>query len=169
MSVIGTSYAQALYDLACADGVEDRILQELTLLEKVFSEEPDFLRLLASPALSKDERCQVADKALLGRTHPYLCNTLKLMTEKGAVRSFDNFCSSYRALYDAAHGIIAVTAVTAVGLTAEQSKRLTDKLSAVTGKTVRICNRVDPACLGGVQLDYDGKQLDGTVRAKLWN
>ena len=58
-------------------------------------------------------------------------------------------------------------AVTAVPLSGPQADRLTGKLSTLTGKTVRLHNRVDPACLGGVRLCYDGRQVDDTVSHRL--
>ena len=60
-----------------------------------------------------------------------------------------------------------MTAVTAVALTQEQHARLTEKLTQLTGKTVELENKVDPAVLGGVRLDYDGKRVDGTVQSRL--
>ena len=42
-----------------------------------------------------------------------------------------------------------------------------DKLEAITGKRIELSNKVDPACLGGVRLDYDGKRVDGTVKTRL--
>ena len=27
--------------------------------------------------------------------------------------------------------------------------------------------RIDPACLGGIRLDFDGKRVDGTVKNRL--
>ena len=52
-------------------------------------------------------------------------------------------------------------------LTAEQKDKLRKKLEAVTGKTVQLQLRVDPACMGGVRLDYDGNRIDGTVKSHL--
>lgn len=169
MSMIAANYAQALYDLACEEALEVQLLSELQVLAKVFTAEPEYLRLLASPTLSKEERCAVVDSTLSGKAHPYVCNLLKLMTEKGTVRCFCDCCKQYQSLYDASHGIIAVRAVTAAELTQEQLSRLRDKLVAVTGKAVRIEHRVDPACLGGIRLDYDGKRVDGTVQTRLKN
>ena len=37
----------------------------------------------------------------------------------------------------------------------------------MTGKTILLANRVDPTCLGGVRLDYDGQRLDDTVSHRL--
>ena len=60
-----------------------------------------------------------------------------------------------------------MTAVTAVPLNKEQSAKLLAKLSRITGKVIELENRVDPTCLGGVRLDYDGIRVDDTVTHRL--
>ena len=60
-----------------------------------------------------------------------------------------------------------MTAVSAVPLSEAQRLKLTDKLSRLTGKTIELVCRVDPSVLGGMRLDYDGKQLDDTVAHRL--
>ena len=52
-------------------------------------------------------------------------------------------------------------------MTGEQKEKLSQKLHTVTGKTIDLVNRVDPGCLGGVRLDYDGKRVDDTVQHRL--
>ena len=52
-------------------------------------------------------------------------------------------------------------------MTPDQLQRLTKKLMAITGKQIELRGRVDPNCLGGVRLDYDGKRLDDTVAHRL--
>ena len=42
-----------------------------------------------------------------------------------------------------------------------------EKKIIATGKTIDLQNRIDPACLGGIRLDYDGKRLDDTVSHRL--
>ena len=83
------------------------------------------------------------------------------------MRSFSDCCKAYRKLYNEDHGILEVFAYTAIALSEEQKERLSQKLQAVTGKTVDLYNRVDPECLGGVRLDYDGKRVDDTVSHRL--
>ena len=57
--------------------------------------------------------------------------------------------------------------LTAVALTDAQNEKLCAKLGSITGKTIDLINRVDPSCIGGVRLDYDGKRLDDTVSHRL--
>ena len=167
MTGVGTVYAQALYDLAKDEGCCEAVLQELAVLRQSFEAEPDFLRLLATHDLSKEARCDIVDESFRGKIHPYVLNFLKILTEKGYTRHFSDCCKAYRQAYNRDHGILEVTAVTAVALTEDQTERLAQKLTQVTGKTVDLTNRVDARCLGGVRLDYDGKRVDGTVANRL--
>ena len=167
MTEVGSVYGEALYSLAHEEGLSDAILQQLKTLDGCFAQEPGFLRLLSSPNLSKAERCQILDNCFRGKVEAYVLNFLKILTEKGYIRHFGDCVASYRSQYSQDHGILPVTAVTAVALTAEQTARLTEKLRAITGKRIDLTNKLDPAVLGGMRLDYDGKRVDDTVSHRL--
>ena len=168
MTEIGSVYGQALYDLAKSENLSEAIWQELHTLNHCFTmEEPDFIKLLSAPSLSKQERCQILDDSFRGKIQPYLLNFLKILTEKGYMRHFGDCCKAYHDYYNESHGILPVRVVTAVPMGPEQTEKLTAKLCAITGKTVELRCKVDPSLLGGVRLDYDGKQVDGTVKSRL--
>ena len=137
------------------------------MLAESFRREPELLRRLSAPNVSKAERCAVLDASFEGKVHPYVLNFLKLLTEKGYARHFADCCAAYRTHYNLDNGILPVRAVTAVPLNQAQTQKLTAKLSELTGKTVQLTNHVDPEILGGVRLDYDGKRLDDTVSHRL--
>ena len=167
MTQTGSVYGEALYDLAQSEGLSEALLKELTVLSQSFATEPDFIRLLGTPSISKQERCQILDDSFRGKVHPYVLSFLKILTEKGYMRHFGDCCAAYRELYNRDNGILPVTAVTAVDLTEDQRQRLSDKLASITGKKIELNNRIDPNCLGGIRLDYDGNRLDDTVEHRL--
>ena len=167
MTRVGSVYAQALYDLAKEEGLCQKVLEEMTVLRDVFSQNPDYLRLLSTPNLSKDERIQILDEGFKGKIQPYVLNFLKILTEKGYVKKFSDCCDAYRELYNEDNGILPVKAVTAVPMTEAQKAKLTEKLVKITGKTIELNNVIDEKCLGGVRLDYDGKRVDDTVQHRL--
>lgn len=167
MSNIGENYAQALYGLATEENTAAPVLDQLKMLSDAFEKEPDFLRLLASPGVAKEERIRIVDNSFRDKVHPYVLNFLKLLTEKNHVRSFDVCVKAYVKQYNADNGILSVSAVSATELTAAQQEKLRAKLQTVTGKTIELQCRVDPSCIGGVRLDYDGKRVDGTVKSRL--
>lgn len=160
-------YGRALYELARDEGAAEAIGGELKLLQAVFSENPDFLRLLSSPNLSKAERIGVIDESFRGRTHPYVLNFMKLLVEKGRMRAFCGCCEVYRAAWNEENGVLPVRVVSARALTSEQNTRLAERLASLTGKRIELENRVDESCMGGLRIDYDGRRLDGTVSRRL--
>jgi F-type H+-transporting ATPase subunit delta len=168
MTEVGAVYGQALYDLALSEGIAKAVLDEIVVLEHCFTvEEPEFLRLLSTPNLTKQERCHILDESFRGKIQPYLLNFMKILTEKGYIRHFSDCCTAYREQYYKDNDILLVKAVTAVPMTPEQLQKLTQKLMTITGKQIELRNRVDPECLGGVRLDFDGKRLDDTVAHRL--
>ena len=150
MMKIGSVYGEALYELAKEENLSADIGAQLKVLKASFQQEADFLKLLSTPSLTKAERCQILDDSFRGQVHPYLLNFMKILTEKGYMRYFSDCANAYMNRYNQDNGILPVTAVTAVALSAEQTEKLTAKLNKITGKHVELINRIDPSCLGGV-------------------
>lgn len=167
MTEVGNVYGTSLYELAREEGLSDRILEQLAVLQESFRQTPEFIRLLSSPNLSKAERCSILDDSFRGKVHPYILNFLKILTEKNYSRYFFDCCEAYTDLYHQDHGILVVTAMTAVPLRPEQKEKLIQKLNQLTGKQISLRCRIDPKVYGGVRLDYDGKRLDDTVAHRL--
>lgn len=167
MTQIGSVYGGALYTLAKEEQIAERIRFELQQVGGVFEKEPDYLRLLSAANIPRQERCALVDKAFRDKVHLYVLNFLKILTEKGYAKHFSSCLDAYTAQYNMDNGILPVKAVSAVALSAEQVVRLEEKLCALTGKKARVENRVDPQCLGGVLLEYDGTQVDGSVASRI--
>ena len=167
MTQAANTYGQALYDLAKEEGLGKSILEELNVLKGVFVENPEYNKLLSTPDISKQERCGVLDEAFRGKTHPYVLNFMKILTEKGYIRQFPECCDAYRSFYNEDNGILVVKAVSAIELSDVQLQKLTAKLEATTGKQIDLQCSVDAARLGGLCLTYDGKQVDGTVKNRM--
>ena len=167
MTQTGSIYGESLYSLAAEENLTKAILDELMVLKQSFAEEPDFIRLLNAPNLSKAERCAILDNSFRGKLHPYVLNFLKILTEKGYMRHFADCCDAYRNCYNRDNGILVVTAVSAIPLTAAQEEKLRQKLASITGKTIELVGKVDPDCYGGLRLSYDVKSIDDTVAHRL--
>lgn len=167
MTETAKMYGGSLYDLAAAEGLEDALLADVEAAAGIFAENPDYLHLLSLPNLPKKERCGLIDEAFGGQAHPYTVNFLKILCENGTLRELRGCAQEYRRRYNEAHGIVEAQAVAAVAIPDEARTRLEQKLCAMTGKTVHLTTKVDPAVLGGIRLDMEGTRLDGTVQARL--
>lgn len=167
MDKIANVYGEALYGLAKDEGLLDEILGQLKALQVGFNENKDYVRLLSTPSLPKAQRTQILEDGFAGKVHPFVLNFMKILTDRGSIGAFSDCCDVYRQHYNRDMGILPVTAITAVALSETQTQRLQEKLRESTGKKIELTNRIDPKCLGGVRLDYDGLQVNATVAHRL--
>ena len=167
MTEIARMYGGSLYDLAAEEGLETRVLDELDEAAKLIRDDPEYLRLLSTPSIPKKERCALLDEAFRGQVHLYVLNFLKILCENGTLRELSGCARAYRIRYNAAHGILEATAITAIAMTAAQTEQLRQKLETITGKMIDLATKIDPSVLGGIRLDIEGTELDGTVQNRL--
>ena len=159
-------YAKALFLLAEESGKTEKILEDAALLARILKENPDYIKLLDTPAVVKGEKIALIDAAL-GSIEEYLLNLVKILCEEHSVHILPSVLSALRSIYNEARGIEEVEAVSAIPMSDEQIEKMTKKLEAMTGKKIILKNTVDKTILGGVKLRYLGVQLDGSVKTRL--
>ena len=164
--MISEEYAKALFSLTEEYGCSDAALADFEVCRAVLSESPEYFHLTDTPAIPKEERLSLVSAAF-SSVNGSLKNMISLLCESGQLYLFEKIAKAYAALYDESRGIICAEIISASPLTEEQVKRLTDKLSATTGKTVRPKLSIDKSLIGGIKLRYMGKQEDGSLKARL--
>ena len=167
MNEVVKEYARALMDLAAEEQIADALLYETRVVLRLFEENPGYARLLSDPQIPKTQRVAMIGEAFAGGFQPIFSNYLKLVTERGYARHIPAMMEEYERLYCETYGIVTATVTSAVPLTEEQKRRLTEKVSAITGKMVSLHCKVDPALIGGVSLTVQNTLFEGSVRAKL--
>ena len=114
-------YGKALFLVSEEDGSTEKVMNDIKVARAVFSKNPDYAKLLNTPALPKSERVYLVDKAF-SSLDLSLVNLIKILTEKRLANEFCAIADAYLALYDESRGIERVEAVTAVPLTPEQER-----------------------------------------------
>ena len=159
-------YARALFMLSEEFSRTDAVLNDAKILAQIFKNNPDYIKLLDTPAIVKAEKIKLIDEAFKD-IDEYLLNVLKMLCEEHCVHILPKVIEEFFFAYNQARGIEEVEAVTAVAMTDSQLERMKEKLENMTGKRIVIKNTVDKSILGGVKLRYLGIQLDGSVKTKL--
>ena len=167
MTELAREYGDGLYDLACEEGVAAEVLGQLQMLVSLTREQPDFIRLLSNRALSKEERVAIIDKTLRGQVHVHLLSFLKILCERGILAELRGCEEAYHARYNADNDVIGATVTTAAPMDDKQRTELIARICQMTGRQVELTEKVDPAVMGGVLLEMNGKQYDNTVRHRL--
>lgn len=161
-----TEYAKALFLLTEEEKTTEDTLGELSVIADIIIENPEYSRILDTPALSKEERLSLIDEAL-SSFGEQLLNLIKILAEARLTHIIPELQKEYYALYCAERGILHAEAITAVSMSDSQIATMKRKLEADTGKKVILKNTVDKSTLGGVMLRYEGVQLDGSVKTRL--
>lgn len=160
-------YAEALFLLAKEDGTLSEVCEDLYAATAAISDNPDYLKLLSTPALSKEERVGLIDESAEGLSLS-VKNLLKLLAEGRRISLLGKIYEEYSAMLDEERGIVRAEAVTAIPLTREQSDLIARKLCAtLSASEVVLKNTVDPSILGGITLRYRGIQKDASVKERL--
>lgn len=159
-------YAKALFLLTEEEGTTETVLEELSAIAGIMRENPDYSRLLDTPALTKEERLSLINEAL-SSFNEKLTNLIKILAEGRLSHVIPQLHKEYNALYCDARGILHAEAVTAIPMSEIQLLNMKEKLESETGKQVVLKNTQDKSILGGVVLRYGGVQLDGSVKTRL--
>ena len=167
MTATARLYGGSLYDLAAEEGLTDVLIQQTEEVRKLFQENPDYVKLLMEPSIPKKERTDLIETAFGAQAERYLVNFLKLLCEKGIIGEFSGCCQEFVRRYNVDHNIAEAVVTSAVALSQEQMKALKDKLEKVSKKQVHLVQIKDSSVIGGLRVELEGKQLDGTVQGRL--
>ncbi len=160
-------YGQSLYELAREESDAEDILRQLEGCAELFRENPDYVKLLSAPSISKEERREALGKAFDGNVHMYIVSFMKLLVDREAIGELFGCVEAYRHSYYEDNGILEVTVTTALKLDGRTREKLLDRLGDVFGKKIILKEAVDPSVLGGMRLECAGKRYDGTVKDRL--
>ena len=152
-------YGGSLYDLASEEKLTDAILEQMQEVKAIFRENPEYLKLLSEPSVKKEERTDLIEKAFGADAERYLVNFLKILCERNLLREYEGCTEEFTKRYNADHGIAEAVVTSAVELTEEKKK--------VSGKTVSLVTKVNPAVVAGLKVEIEGTEIDGTVSGRL--
>ena len=159
-------YGRALFLLTEENGTTETAVLEVRSVRTLLRQNPSYEKLLDTPALPKDEKLLLIDRAVASLDENVV-NLVKILCELHAVFRFSKIAEAYDSFYDESRGIERVEAVTAVAMSEAQLSAMKKKMEALTGKHIIIKNTVDKNILGGVVLRYSGTQLDGSLKTRL--
>ena len=160
------NYGSALFMLAKELDEIDVVKTDFDTLCKIIEQNSEYLKLLDTPSLSREERVRLVDAAF-STLNKNLVNMVKILAERRLVYLIYKIRDAYIVTFDEYYGIERVEAISAIPLSAEQLNKLQHKLEKVTGKQIIVTNTIDSSILGGMKLRYLGIQLDGSIKTKL--
>lgn len=167
MTALAREYGEGLYELARDEDIRPQVNQELTKVVDCLESQPEYIRLLASHSIERDERLKAVDEAFGGRVHPYIVSFMKLLTERGKIESFLDCVKWFHSRYNEDYGIVEAQVTSAVALSENSQNALKAKLEAMTGKIVSLILHVDSELIGGLRVEMNGRRYDNSIQNRL--
>lgn len=165
--LVSKTYSEALFEVALEENKVELFLEELEFIVDTFKTYPDFYELFKSPRIKVDEKKKIIEEVFSDKLSSEMNNFLKIVLDKRRGYYIEHIKSEYENLYNDHKGIIKAVATTAVALSEEEQNSLKERLEEITGKNIKLTNKVDKSLIGGVLVKLGDKVIDGTVKARL--
>lgn len=162
---VARRYARAIFDIAVDQGDFDRWLDDLRTMRDVLNQ-PQVALFMVNPKIVDDTKKEVVDR-LIPDLASLQRNLLYLLISKRRTEIIGSVCTDFEELVNDYRGIAYADVTTAVALGDAEARVVADKLSGLTGKTVRLRLTVDPSIIGGLVARIGDRLLDGSVKGRL--
>jgi F-type H+-transporting ATPase subunit delta len=162
-------YARALFDVAIREKADlDRIEQELAGFENLFAEYPAWKKVMLNPAVPVPrKRAAMADLTAYANTSPIVAKLLVLLAERDRLIVLPDLLAAYRDRLMTHRNVVRAEVTTSTPLVKEAADQIGQRLERVTGRTVFLQTRVDPAIIGGLVARVGGTVYDASVTRQL--
>ena len=167
MTTTSKEYAEALFELAAADGVLEETAEGLETVESALMQTPEYRALLASPAIGREERLAALESAFGQSLPKVLMGVLRMMVSRGHISAREEMIREYMRLAMDFRGESIAVVTSAVPLKETEEVKLRALLEKKLNRKVTLRCLTDPALLGGVRVEVDGRVIDGSLRNKL--
>jgi len=161
-------YANALADIALAQGAAAPVTQQLGDFTAAYTSSAELRNFLASPAVSKAEKRGVAEKisARLGASK-IVRNFLFVVIDHQRTQLLSEIFESFQEVVRQRQGIAEAEIFSPTALNDAQKKEMTQALERLTGKKVEAKFSLDTNLLGGALVRVGDTIYDGSLRNQL--
>lgn len=164
-TVVARRYAEAYFRLAQeARKVEawgDDLARAVEMLEQ-----PPVAEAMRNPRVAVADRARLVVDLTDGLAQSTR-NLVRLLVERGRSEVLGAVLERYRALADAAGGLIRVQVTAAVPLDQTLEKDIRDTLAQQLGGRIHTTVNQDPSIVGGLIIRIGDRVIDGSLRTRL--
>ena len=168
MKSASQQYANALADIALAQGAAVPVTQQLGDFTAAYASSTELRNILASPAVSKAEKRGVAERisARLG-AGKIVRNFLFVVIDHQRTQLLPEIFESFQNVVRERQGVAEAEIFSPTALSEAQKKEMTQALERLTGKRVEAKFSLDTRLLGGAMVRVGDTIYDGSLRKRL--
>ncbi|HXN51350.1 MAG TPA: ATP synthase F1 subunit delta [Candidatus Acidoferrum sp.] len=168
MKSASLQYANALADVALAQGAAEPVTQQLIGFGALYAESAELRNFLSSPAVTKEAKHRVIEK-LLARVggSKVVRNFLLVVVDHQRTHVLPEMIAAFQEVIRQRLGITEAQVSSAVELSKTQKAEMESTLERLTGKRVEAKFSLEPGLLGGAVVRVGDTVYDGSLRTRL--
>ncbi len=168
MKSASLQYANALADIALAQGAAEPAAKQLHEFGAAFAQSAELRTFLASPAVSVEAKHAVIEKiaARVGASK-IIRNFLFVLADHRRTNLIPEVIAAFYEVLRQRQGVAEAEVSSATELSASQKKEVAAMLARLTGKKIEAKYALDPALLGGAVVRIGDTIYDGSLRSRL--
>jgi F-type H+-transporting ATPase subunit delta len=164
---ISKRYAQALLEIAQEENKISEFSKQLEIIKDNLVQIPILQYAWYENKLTKEDKKRVIEAYFTEKTYATLLSFLYILIDKKREIYFEKIVLEFKDLADFEKEFLEVNVGTAVKLSDSEVQKLTNRISDITGKKVRLKTEVIPDIIGGIILKIDDKIIDSSVVKRL--
>ena len=164
---IVSAYAESLFRVASAEGLADRVEEELHDFERLCEQSAELKEFIHNPRIQAEGKKDALAEVLGGKVSRVLLNHVRLVIDQDRGRIFPKIAEEYYRMAGESRAKVTAEVTTAFPIANGMLDDLARELKRLTKKDVHLRTRVDESIIGGVIVKVGDKVLDGSVRKKL--
>ena len=166
MEEIAQVWARALFEVAKAQDLLDKVRDELGKFADALNDNRDLMVFFFSPYFSSDEKKNGLERTVTG-AEPVLMNFLEALIERHRMPAIFRIRARYEVLWDEERDLLPVDVTSAIELDKATVEEIGKQIGEQTKRTVELSSHVDPDILGGIVLRVGNVVLDASIRNRL--
>jgi F-type H+-transporting ATPase subunit delta len=162
-------YARALLDVAVKEQADlDLIEHELSQFADLFTQYPLLEKVLLNPAVPVPrKRAAVGDLLSQAKFSSIVSKLLTLLADRDRLVLVPDLLKAYSDRLLDFRGVVRAEVTTASALDPKRAAAIQQGLATVTGRTVLLATKIDPAIIGGLVARIGSTVYDASVTRQL--
>lgn len=162
-------YARALLEVVLKESVDPTTVDTaLASFVDLIATHDTLHKVLMNPAVpASRKRAATAEIARQSGVLPVVSKLIVLLAERDRLVILPDLLAAYRERLMDHQRVVRAEVTSAVALSSERAGAIERRLAQVTGRTVRLSTRVDPALIGGMVARVGSTVYDGSVVVQL--
>ena len=168
-SRITKRYAKSLIELSIERDQLMECYNDLVLVNKVCSENNDFILMLKSPIIGTDKKLAIIKSIFTNQLSKLTLSFIEIITKKKRESLLSSIAKSFIELYKTHNKIISASVITSVPLDESLREKIILLVQKDTNFEVELDEKINQEIIGGSIVNIGDYQLDNSVKTQLKN